>query len=95
MSSTIKADIQGLADASSQLETIESRLKSAERTIPLGGAAGHPELEEAMHDFARKWDIKREQLAENAGDLSKALAEASKTYADCETQIVKATKGQE
>ncbi|TPW72260.1 hypothetical protein [Schumannella sp. 10F1B-5-1] len=89
--SDLKLDLQLLHQLKDDLEAIVKEFKNAEDfSDGVASATGHDELSGLVHDFAEKWNIKREKMLKNVETLQQQIAAISDNFTSVDKDLAKA-----
>lgn len=94
MGETLKVDTEKIASAASKLRTINRRLESAKTdSESLSGMIPVQNLRSVAMDFSRKWDLNREQVVEELGQLQEQLNSIAEAFESVDTGLTEQLEG--
>lgn len=89
--SDIKFDLQALHQLKDDLEAVVNEFKNADDfSDDVGEATGHDALRGHVHDFAHKWNDKRQKMCEAVEDLQKKIASITDGFTQVDEGLAKA-----
>ena len=91
MADRLQADLAGLSELSKNLASIATKIDGTqnafvEATFDLGSM----DIEGALEDFERTWDVGRKRIHDDIDALGSMLGDSVKTYKQTDEQIAQA-----
>lgn len=84
---TMQVEVEAIAKLGEDLIAVATEFDAANaKSNEIADAVGHPELAQAVKDFAHGWDDKREKIAKATRALGDAATQVAKTWKDFDQQ---------
>ncbi|MEP6842017.1 MAG: hypothetical protein ABJA11_00765 [Pseudolysinimonas sp.] len=91
MADRLRADLAGLSELSKNLASIATKIDGTQNAfIAATFDLGSMDIEGALEDFERTWDVGRKRIHDDIDALGSMLGDSVKTYQDADTQIAHA-----
>ena len=91
MAERLQADLDGLRDLASQLDSISTKIDNTQNAfLAASFDIGSVAVEGALESFERTWDVGRTRIHDDINALGSMLGDSADTYEQTDEQIAQA-----
>lgn len=84
----IRIDLDGLQILEQDLRLVQASVGNADRfSDTVAGLVGHPGLHEVVHDFACKWNIRRDELMHDIQQVADTVEAIRETFQEVDREL--------